>query len=292
VLDQPDLIDEVARRVAPSLDRAADPTDHLIAVDTLLALSGVRPELDITSACERWRHSVVLAGRPIAGQPRVHRPELAAWHSTIWVDCMHTDGPGLAALGLRDDAVVAAEEYAAVLQRSDGLFDHGYDIESGRSNGVAWGRGQAWAMLGLVDTCHPADDSGLRQRLTSLLDALGRHEENGAWHTVVDEPASPIELSAGAYIAWVVPRAVRYGLAEQHHAEMADRAFDRVLRELVDGALTVSEASPVGDIDSYASRAVGIFPWGQAPVLHALLDRVDQLDRVALMDRVAEEDGR
>src|SRR5262245_43783041 len=63
-LDQPALVDDVATRVSPSLHRAADPTDHLIAVDALLALAGVRPELDVTSACARWRDSVVPARRP------------------------------------------------------------------------------------------------------------------------------------------------------------------------------------------------------------------------------------
>ena len=78
----------------------------------------------------------------------MHRPDLERWHGVIWVDCMHTDGPGLALLGRVEEAVATTVEYASALQRDDGLFQHGYDVVSGRGNDVAWGRGQAWAMLG------------------------------------------------------------------------------------------------------------------------------------------------
>jgi unsaturated rhamnogalacturonyl hydrolase len=267
------LVDHVADLVAPSLSAVPGPADHLISVEVLQVLARERPHLDIGAACQRWLSAVLGASRPEPTGPRVHRPDLAPWRSTIWVDCMHTDGPGLAALGLPDEAVAYAEEYASALQRDDGLFHHGYDVSTGRGNGVAWGRGQAWALLGLVDTLRLANDAGLRSRLDRLVDAIATHERDGFWHTIVDDPAAPVEASVSAYVAYGVARAVRSGLIDPSYRAMADRAWACTVAGLRDGALEVSEATPVGDPADYQRRATGVFPWGQAPVLHAALDR-------------------
>ena len=269
-------VDAVATLVKPALMAPRDPTDHLISVEALLALAEVRPGWDAGGACSRWVTAVLDAHRPTPGGPRVHRPDLPAWASTIWVDCMHTDGPGLAALGRRDEAVTCASEYAAVLQRDDGLFHHGYDASAERGNGVAWGRGQGWALLGLVETLRLVDDAALRRRLERLVEAMGAYEESGRWRTVVDDPDTPVENSVAAYVAQGVTRAVRYGLVDATHAPMAARAYAVTVGAVVDGGLRVSEATAVGDKENYRSRALGVFPWGQAPALHAMLDRLDQ----------------
>lgn len=273
-LGRDDLVDHVAHLVGPTLTAEPQPTDHLISVETLLALRAARPELDVDAACERWVRAVWDAAQPVAPGPRVHRPDLPPWSSTIWVDCMHTDGPGLATLGYDDEALACVEEYAGVLQRADGLFHHGYDVETGRGNGVAWGRGQAWALLGLVDTLTEVDDAGLRTRLESLVEALARHEDAGRWRTIVDDPAAPIENSVAAYVALGVGRAAVAGLVDHGHAAMAERAASATRAALHDGGLDVSEATPVGDPQNYRRRATGVFPWGQGPVLNLLLDSI------------------
>ena len=270
---RPELVQRVVDLVSPSLTAAPGPTDHLIAVEALRALAEVRPDLYVTAAYARWLDAVRRSARPVPDQPPVHRSDLAAWRNTIWVDCMHTDGPGLAVLGYPDEAVRYATEYAAALQLHNGLFQHGYDVETRRGNGVTWGRGQAWALLGLVDTLRHIPDDGLASRLTRLVEALAGHEDDGRWHTVVDDPAAPIESSVSAYLAFGIPGAIELGLVDADFQGMADRAFGATLRHLYGGGLPVSEATPVGTAAEYHDRALGIFPWGQAPVLHALLDR-------------------
>ncbi|WBB69391.1 glycoside hydrolase family 88 protein [Micromonospora sp. WMMD812] len=275
-LHRPDLTQRVIDLVAPSLTAPPDPTDHLIAVEALLPLAARRPDLDVTDACRRWLAAVRHARPAHPGGPRLHRPDLPPWSSTVWVDCMHTDGPGLAALGHPDEAVAYATEYAAALQLPSGLFQHGYDAEAERGNGVAWGRGQAWALIGLTETLVHAPDDGLARRLTRLVDALAAHERDGEWSTVVDDPDAPVEASTSAYLAWVVPHAIDAGLVDPAHRAMADRAWHATLRRLDAAALTVSEATPVGAANDYHHRALGVFPWGQAPVLHAVLDRTSE----------------
>ena len=272
LLDRPDLVAEVRRRVAPAALQAADPADHLIPVQVLLALDDVEPLAGAMQTCRRWAETVSRAPRVVAGQPRVHRPDLERWHGTIWVDCMHTDGPGLALLGRVEDAVAATVEYASALQRDDGLFQHGFDVLSARGNDVAWGRGQAWAMLGLVGTLHHAAVPELRDRLDAQVVALSRYEDNGRWHTVVDDPSSPLENSVSAYLAWLIPRAVASGLVDPAVQGLAGRARTATLEALDNGRLAVSEATPIAASGAYRDLPSGVHPWGQAPVLDLLLD--------------------
>jgi rhamnogalacturonyl hydrolase YesR len=273
-LGRPDLIDRVATLVAPSLTAEPDPADHLIAVEPLLALAVRRPHLDVGHVCERWLRAVLGARSARPGGPRVHRPDLRPWQTTVWVDCMHTDGPGLATLGHREKAVAYATAYAAALQMPNGLFQHGYDVEEGRGNGVAWGRGQAWALQGLAGTLAHAYDDGLARRLARLADALAEHERNGQWSTVVDDPKAPIEPSVAAYVAHDMSAAISAGLLDPDHGAMTERAWQATLRRLSRGTLPVSEATPIGAPEDYHRRTLGMFPWGQAPVLHAALDRL------------------
>jgi len=273
-LGRDDLIDYVAGLMVPTLDAAPAPTDHLISVDALQALAAIRSGLDIDVACERWLTAVTRAHRHHPDEPPVHRQDLERWSSTIWVDCMHTDGPGLVAMGMHDAAVALLEESAAKLQRPDGLFQHGYDVSAGTGNGVAWGRGQAWALLGLTETLEAGDDEVLRRRLARLVEALARHEDGGQWHTVVDDPHSPIEHSVAAYVALAIPRGIASGSLRPDHEAIADRARAATMAELCGGELRVSAATPIGDAAHYRSSAAGVFPWGQAPVLHFLLDQI------------------
>jgi rhamnogalacturonyl hydrolase YesR len=268
LLDRSDLADSVRGRVAPSLTAPPNPEDHLIAVDVLLRLRQVNPVLDTQPSAQRFVSSVEGAARPVAGEPAVHRPDLAGLGRLIWVDCMHTDGPGLAALGRPAGELL--EESAAVLQDDSGLFHHGYDVYARRPNGVRWGRGQGWALWGLIATLVHEDDARLRQRLDALVDALEEHEIEGRWMTIVDDPEAPLEASVSALVAAALLGGLQAGVVRPEAAGLADRALAAACADAEDGALTVSEATPVGTAVTYLSRRTGVFPWGQGPLLVAL----------------------
>jgi hypothetical protein len=281
VLDRPQWIDAVADLVAPSLSAGPDPTDHLIPVEVLVELARYRP-VAIHDALARFTVAVTGARRPVPGQPPVHRPDLPALGTTIWVDCLHTDGPGLPV----DAAARLVEEHAAVLQDSTGLFSHGYDVATGRPNAVHWGRGQGWALHGLAAV------PSARRRLDALLTALRAHETGapgvgvpgvgvaeadlpetgvpgaggrggGSWRTIVDDPGAPVEHSVSALVA-ACPAA---------DPPLRRRALAAALAALDgDGGLPVSSATPVGRPSTYRTRDTGVFPWGQGPLLLALLN--------------------
>jgi rhamnogalacturonyl hydrolase YesR len=221
---------------------------------------------------------------------RIHRPDLRGWEREVWVDCMHLDGPFLTKYGMMtgdDDAVELGVDlllsHARVLQdEATGLFSHGFDDATGRRNHRHWGRGQGWALLGLVDTLqellatHPSR-SEMQQRLAGLIDGLAATEvKPGQWSTVVDHPETYLEPSVSAFVALGIGRAIRNGFLEAGD-ELAARAW-RAVSDLVasNGTLpAVSDATPVGStVEHYGSRPRGVFPWGQGPMLLAAIERI------------------
>jgi rhamnogalacturonyl hydrolase YesR len=260
-LDRPQWIEAVADLVAPSLPRGPSTLDHLISVEALEELARHRPDLPVKGAIDRFRSAVTHAVRPVPGQPQVHRPDLSLMGTTIWVDCLHTDGPGLPAA----QAAPLVEEFSAVLQDETGLFSHAYDVATGRANGVHWGRGQGWALHGLGAL---RSDPAAAVRLRRLAGALVRHEHNGAWRTIVDDPDTATEYSLSAMVA-----AADGVLSDDPQwMDVRRRALAAAVAALDGrGGLPVSPPTAVGPAHDYPHRTSGVFPWGQGPLLLALL---------------------
>jgi rhamnogalacturonyl hydrolase YesR len=229
-------------------------------------------------------HAQIQIGRHGA---RIHRPDLAGWENEVWVDNMHLTGPFLARLGAatgdarwHDLAADLLLSHARVLQDAGGLFSHGFNDATGEANRVFWGRGQGWALLGLTDTLAwlPPDHPARREtgeRLGALADALARTEASpGLWRTVLDHEETYLESSVGAFVALGVGEAVARRQIDARHGAMAERARAQ-LADFFNAAgefSGTSDATPVGaDAAHYAARPLGVFAWGQAPTLLALL---------------------
>jgi unsaturated rhamnogalacturonyl hydrolase len=269
-LNQLAFVEQVAEHVSQSLNRDPDPTDHLIPVEVLVKLRQLRPALNTSRAITQFANAVLSAARPARGEPAVHRRDLDVLGTTVWVDCLHTDVPGLTLAGYPAESVRLAEEACSVLQDSSNLFNHGYDVARHESNGIHWGRGQGWALHGLGAA---VSSSRLRNRLSALLDALARHEHAGSWHTIIDDLASPIEHSVSALVASSIFRLANDGRASPDLIAMGRRSLAAAMHALdASGGLPVSGATPVGDRENYIGQPTGIFPWGQGPLLLALLE--------------------
>ncbi len=225
---------------------------------------------------------------PERGGVTIHRPDLDGWTTYIWVDCLYTDGPFLALLGLVTGEsswqdLACAQTLAYIDEDApSGLFVHGYDTETGVANGVHWGRGNGWALLGLIDLLrflqadHPSQPR-LATVVRRQLDALASLQDAGGhWHTVLDHPETYLEHSIAAMMAWAIPQAVRLGLVPAAIIDVAAKAFDAALAATDEAGNLwgVSAATPAGDLTTYAGRSTGVFPWGQGPLLLALADRL------------------
>jgi unsaturated rhamnogalacturonyl hydrolase len=101
--------------------------------------------------------------------------------------------------------------YAEKLQRPDGLFIHALDGPH------AWGRGNGFAALGLLEALTYLPDSWSdRARVLEIyrrhMRALVAHQsDDGTWRQVVDEPASYRELTVTAMTVAAMARGVRRG---------------------------------------------------------------------------------
>jgi unsaturated rhamnogalacturonyl hydrolase len=217
---------------------------------------------------------------------RYRRPDLPGWRRQIWVDSMEGAPPFLTRLAsVTEDESYATEAvrelvgYTRLLQdERTGLLAHGFE-ESCGTNGQLWGRGNGWAVIGLMETLALLPDgipfvSELRQRLDALLDGLAaRQHASGLWPTVLDHPETPIESSLAAMMVWAIDRGRSAGvLPDDRYAPTRDRARAAVLgRVSPEGELAlVSDATPIGELRMYVTRPFGVFPWGQGPLLMML----------------------
>ena len=207
----------------------------------------------------------------------------------VFVDCVHFDGPFFARLY----QVTGRDEFRQlalqnILPQIDLLFDppehlfHHFWMERTRSkNGVLWGRGNGWGLLGLVHTLEhlPKDDAGA----TTILDVLSRvagrlaelQDAGGGWHTVLDDPTSYVETSIAAFVVDGFCTGVRRGwLDEIRFRPVIETAMTFLLAKVESSGLLSGvsyETFPSTRAEHYRRLPRGaMVPWGQGPLLTAL----------------------
>ena len=204
----------------------------------------------------------------------------------VFVDPLHFDPPFLVHLGalsgsarLVDQGADQAQALVDLLQDGSGAFWHFWLERSGERYGYGWGRGQGWALLGLVDVlerlpaAHPRRES-LQRALTGLADALGATQrEDGSWPAVVGDPASGPESSTAAFVAAGLARAVSERLLGREYSAAARAAWASTARQVgADGVLAEVSANvwACTAASHYANVPLGaVVPWGQGPLLLA-----------------------
>jgi unsaturated rhamnogalacturonyl hydrolase len=269
------------------LRRSNRPTfeDHAAPGFELLEMHSLTAEKEYLSAAE----ALVRLYRSFPTDEngcRYHRPDLSGWDHQIWVDCLHIDPPFLARYGLltgQPECLAECEEmlltYARLLQdEQTGLFWHGYEKYAGR-NGHLWARGNAWALLGLIESIPlleqaNRDTSALREVLGRLAAGIEHCQgDSGLWPTVLMADAAYEESTLAAGVAYGFQHAFEHGLLDpQRFGLCAARARWAVVAQInLDGELQlVSAATPIGDGRSYTTRPLGVFPWGQGLALQVL----------------------
>lgn len=210
-----------------------------------------------------------------------------------FIDCLHFDPPFLVSLGVhvsREDlvgeGVQQALAYIDVLQREDGTFDHFVLEGSDRTYGPRWGRGQGWALLGLLDVLEHLPDGdaraeplvGAATRLVEAMVSMQRHD--GHWDAVVGDPESGDETSTAAFMADGFLRAARLGIVSVDTViEPSRRALGAALASTTDEGVLggVSAAVNACTLPSHYAHVPRGFlvPWGQGPLAMALAEALD-----------------
>jgi len=205
----------------------------------------------------------------------------------VFVDSVHFHGPFLAELwrvtGERrylDQAVeTIGPQVKLVWDDGERLFHHFWSERSGARNGVLWGRGNGWGMLGVVGTLeHLPEDHPLAATFRRLLERqAGRlaelQDDSGDWHTILDDPGSYLEPSIAAFVVDGFSRAIKRGWIEASRRRVVDRALEALVSHvrsdgLVDGVSY--ETFPSFRKEHYRTMPRGaMVPWGQGPFLCA-----------------------
>lgn len=238
---------------------------------------------------ETWERSPLMA--PYGDEPLPSDEQVILERSPggFFVDCLHFDPPLFAALARvtgdarwEREAREQALGYINVLQQPSGIFDHFMlDGIPDRTFGPGWGRGQGWALLGLLDVVEqlklPDDDpiALSASRLITAMQALQRPD--GHWPVVITDPDSGDEPSTAAFMATGFLRAQRLGIAaDVSVTDSAYRAIQAVMNECdADGRLKgVSRAVMACTRPSHYGNTPRGFnvPWGQGPLVLALCE--------------------
>jgi unsaturated rhamnogalacturonyl hydrolase len=205
----------------------------------------------------------------------------------VFVDCLHFDPPFFTALGRAtgDQALIQAgieqaEGYVRLLQDPEtGLFFHFHLADHPSPYILGWGRGQGWALLGLLDVIERAGDKaacqGLVDAAVKLVRAmLATQRPDGDWHAVVQHEWSGDESSTAAFMVAGFLRAASLGVVDYDAIADAVAAAQRAMRSHLDGPILRGVTAAV-----WASTQVShygyvprdfVVPWGQGPVALAL----------------------
>ncbi len=212
----------------------------------------------------------------------------------VFVDCVHFDAPFFAKLyevtrepQYRELALHNILPQIELLwDREEHLFHHFWMERTGRPNGVLWGRGNGWGLLGVVLTLEylgASEESAapLRSVLIATLERLVQLQHaSGAWHTVLNDPDSYVESSTAAFYADVIARALRLGLISgSRYSEVLEQAMHFVLKRVDDRGVFQGvsyETFPSTRAQHYREMPRGAsVPWGQGPLLCCLRSYAD-----------------
>ena len=170
-----------------------------------------------------------------------------------WTDDMFMATAVLARTGkLRDraqDFDVAARlliEYAARLQRPDGLFNHATD------GPAAWGRGNGFAAMGLAEALtalpaqHPRRSAILEIYRNQMAAAKAHQAPDGMWREVVDEPGAYREETATAMLLTAMARGVRLEWLDRSYQPLVQRAWRGLAAHVRDDGTVVDVCASTG----------------------------------------------
>ncbi|GIO16112.1 unsaturated rhamnogalacturonyl hydrolase YesR [Cohnella xylanilytica] len=203
-----------------------------------------------------------------------------------WVDTMFMAGFFLLRVGAllgRDDyfqdGLRQYHGHENVLQDPvTNLYYHGWDnIAGNHMSGIHWARGNSWAALTMARALElvPVDlpnfmviEGSLRDQLSALVRL--QDPASGLWHTIVDDPSSPLETSGSAGIACALLTKGRL------YNKYTQKAIDGILARIAeDGTVTGVSAGTAVMKDAAGYRGVPdkrIQGWGQGLTLAFLAE--------------------
>lgn len=210
------------------------------------------------------------------------------WHKLIyqhqmWLDGLYMASPFMAQYGATfnqpewiDEAVKQFRLcHRHTYDAATGLYHHAWDEsrsqrwadpQTGHSPNF-WGRSIGWWFMALVDALDyiPATHVGradLIGYIRGLAETLPKYQDkDGLWYQVIDQPdrqGNFPEASVTAQCMYAYAKAVNKGYIDGQYRGVAEKAFEgikrKLLREEVDGTLTLTRCCAVGGLGGHPYR--------------------------------------
>jgi unsaturated rhamnogalacturonyl hydrolase len=267
-------------------------TDYLAPGGTLLTIAGRAGDTKLlvrAEALARW-----LLEAPEIDGLHFWRPDLPAYRNTIWIDSLYHVPSFLAGLARLKSGPHAAkaleifESHLKELSSASGPFlAHSWDHGAQRLKGYGWGRGQGWAILGMIDTLALLPENlparaALADRFTTLAsEILRRQDRSGFWRTLIDDPEAYLETSTAAFFGAAFTKGIRMALLDADTYESAiERAWEAMLSRVdSDGsvtgvsAVTWSWAPGMDEKAMYKALPTEANLWGQGAAMRFAAER-------------------
>lgn len=234
---------------------------------------------------------------PDAKLTEVKKNQIKEGGPCAFVDTMHFDAPFFSALfhatGDEKYARLAIEtihpQIELLKDPKTGLFDHFWIERSRKTNGILWGRGNGWAMLGMLHVLLYLENSNqdlhfIKQTVIEQMKVLATlQDESGHWHTILNDKSSYLETSIASFVIDGFSIAIKKGWLDQSYRSVVDKALEASLKEIQSDGLVKGvsfETYPSTVPEHYRTMPRGaMVPWGQGPFLTAIASYLKMIDK-------------
>jgi len=217
------------------LPKSINTTAPLLAILELVRLS---PTPRLKEVCEEYARWCVDNAPRLEDGTFEHSCTENTYPQQVWADTLFMGCIFLARWGVMsgnsrytDEVVKQFANHYNHLRHSNGLILHGYDGATRSQMGVLWGRGNGWFTAASIEVLQslPVDTAGYNILLENfqahLAGVLATQDESGAWHTVMNEPSTCLEMSCTAAFAMGLRWAAGQAWAPAGCRAASDRAY-------------------------------------------------------------------
>ncbi len=201
-------------------------------------------EVNANLAEQVWIDTLFMAGIVLADSYRLFRRE----------DC-------------RDEAVQQFAAHQACLQdAATGFYRHFYMVNTNSyAAGVFWGRGNGWMAasvadmveaVGVNDSAHAGIIASFKKQMNAVRTV---QEPDGAFHTILNDKNTYVEMSATAALGYAALKGVRLSLLDGEFEDVGERALRAVL-------LHVDENGIVNHVSSGTSGFIAYEEYNTIPI--------------------------